>query len=61
MAFASPTGLRISSTFFSPPRFKLRAQEAFVEIMNLGFGLFASVFCEPRLSAMALVSSKIAL
>lgn len=61
MAFASATGLRISSTWSSPPRFKLRAQEAFVEIMNFGLGFSPSVLSEVSDSAMALVSSKMAL
>ena len=58
---ASPTGLLISSTLSSPPRFRLKAQEAFVEIINFLFGVSDWFVSASSDSAMAFVSSKIAL
>ena len=61
MTLASPTGLLISSALSSPPRFRLKAHEAFVEIRNLLCGVSDWFVSASSASAMALVSSKIAL
>ena len=65
MALASPIGLRISSTFSSPPRARLNAHDALVEIMNFRFEavLFSSPLVVVSLSrdlAIAWMSSKMA-